>query len=148
MRNKMKKHRNIKVALIAIGALALFAATGVFAHDEGHPTPGQLPPIGPNGGKYAKLERHFAETVVKGNTLTLYILEPDVKNVAEDATGVTAAYEVPGKSSRREIKLKKSGAGYTATISIAPGARRVIFFVSCVLDGKRESGRVVYEPKR
>lgn len=143
----MKQHQNLRIALIAV-AISIVAATGVFAHDEGHATPGQLPPIGPHGGKYAKMKRHFAEVVVKGNVMTLYILEPDVKFIAEDVSDVTAAYEVPGKSPRREINLSKSGTGYTATISIAPGARRVIFFVSCVLDGKRESGRVVYEPKR
>lgn len=141
----------MKLRLIAgmiIGAAFCLATGVVFAHDEGHTTPDQLPPIGPHGGKYSKMERHFAEITVSGDTLTVYILEPDVKHVAEDATGVTAAYEIPGKSPRRELKLGKSGEGYTAKIQIVPGARRVNFYVSCVLDGKRESGRVIYEPKR
>ncbi|MCR9145088.1 MAG: hypothetical protein NXI24_22810 [bacterium] len=147
----MKQHQ-IKYGalrrLAVVGATLLFAATAIYAHDEGHATPEQLPPIGPHGGKYAQLERHFAEVVVQGGTLTLYILEPDVKHVAEDATGVTAAYQVPGKLARRELKLSKSGTGYRAQISIPAGARRVVFFVSCVLDGQRESGRVLYEPRR
>ncbi|MEQ9363590.1 MAG: hypothetical protein RIF32_05070, partial [Leptospirales bacterium] len=96
---KQKHNKRIAlIALVALGVMQLFAASTAFAHDEGHATPEQLPPIGPHGGKYGKMERHFAEAVVKGDSLTLYILEPDVKFVAEDATGVTAAYEVPGKS--------------------------------------------------
>ncbi len=72
-------------------AVLFIGITALGAHDEGHEVPDQLPPIGPHGGKYGKMERHFAEITVQGDTVTVYILEPDVKHVAEDATGVTAA---------------------------------------------------------
>lgn len=136
-------------SVVAPALIAPADSTGaIFAHDEGHAPPDRLPPVGPHGGKYAKLEDHFAEVVVRGDQLSLYILEPDVKYVAEDATGVTAAYEVPGKSPRRDIQLAKRGEGYSARLEIPKSARRVVFFVSCVIDGKRESGHVLYEPRR
>ncbi len=150
IRNSLKQIRLTAVVTLFVTTIAAPPAftTAIFAHDEGHATPDRLPPVGPHGGKYAKLERHFAEVIVRGDRLSLYILEPDVKYVAEDATGVTAAYEIPGKQARREIRLAKSGESYTARLEIPRGARRVVFFVSCVIDGKRESGRVLYEPRR
>ena len=131
-----------------VSAAVLLFVTGLAAHDEGHAVPDQLPPVGPHGGKFAKMERHFAEIVVRGDQVTVYILEPDVKHVAEDASGVTAAYAIPGKVQKKELSLTKSGEGYTAKLTIPAGSRRVNFHVSCVLDGKRESGVVLYEPKR
>ena len=132
---------------LAVLMLAL-SAGALFAHDEGHAPPKQLPPVGPHGGKYAKLERHYGEVVVRGSKVMIYILEPDVKYVAEDASKVTAAYEVPGKVARKQLTLNKKGEGYEAEIAVPPGSRRIVFTIGCELDGIAESGTVQYEPKR
>lgn len=133
-----------RAALIACALLLL--AGPAFAHEEGHERPDQLPPVGPHGGEFALLERHFAEVVVRGNEVRIYILEPDVKHVAEDASGVTAVLEIPGQN-KQSLSLEKRGEAYVAQISIPPTARRVQFRISCVLDGRRESGVVQYEPR-
>jgi hypothetical protein len=144
--NKTKKTAVRAGALFVACAFVLTA--GLFAHDEGHKTPDALPPIGPHGGKYAKMTRHFAEIVVRDGTVTVYILEPDVKFVAEDAADVTAAYEIPGKQPKTALPLTKAGNGYRAAFRAPSGARRVIFYVGCSLDGKAESGQIDYEPGR
>ena len=128
-------------------AVLLLCAGGLGAHDEGHRPPSVLPPFGPHGGRYAKMTRHYAEIVVRGGKLTVYILEPDVKYVAEDATNVTAALALPGQPNR-PLKLTQAGGGYSTALRLPPGTRRAYFVVSCVLDGKKESGRVLYEPRR
>jgi len=130
----------VLIALVVIqGAL--------MAHEEGHTAPDQMPPFGPHGGNYTMLEKHYGEIVVRGGKITVYILEKDLTFVAEDATGVTLAYEMKG-SAKKTVKLAKKGDGYTANLSLPKTARRVTFHISCVLDGKKESGSVIYEPGR
>ncbi|MCP4136333.1 MAG: hypothetical protein GY754_35510 [bacterium] len=119
----------------------------LLAHDDGHSSPDTLPVIGPHGGQYAKLTKHFAEVVVSGKTVTVYILEKDVKHVAEDASAVAAVMKIPGKAGKK-LKLVKKGKGYQAKIKIPRRTRRVYFHISCVLDGKKETGKILYEPRR
>lgn len=135
----------IRKSFLILGLGFLLAGFGLQAHDEGHRPPSSLPPFGPHGGRYAKMTKHFAEIVVRGKTLKVFILEPDVKYVAEDASSVTAALALPGKKAVA-LKLTKAGDGYTATLDLPPGTRRAHIVVGCVLDGKQESGRVLYEP--
>ncbi len=138
----------VSLALVALIAVGIAPAGGLYGHDEGHATPGRLPPIGPHGGAYARLQKHFAEVVIRPGAVTLYILEPDVKYVAEDASSVTLAYEIPGLVARRNLSIAREGAGYSATLQIPATARRVIFYAGCVLDGNAENGQIVYEPRR
>ena len=137
--------RRKTIGMLLAGCLAFTAQ--ISGHDEGHNAPNALPSIGPHSGRYAKLSKHFAEIVVSGETVTVYILEPDVKFVAEDATQVTLAAEIPGKG-RTVLALSPAGNGYSAAFKIPASARRVTFHVSCVLDGKKESGTIIFEPKR
>ena len=118
------------------------------AHDEGHARPDKLPPIGPHGGKYTELTRHYAEIVVKGNQVKLYILERDVKAVAEDATNVSLELEVKGKK-RETVQLTqdKNDLGYAGTINIPSRTRVVHFHIKCMLDGKWETGKLLHEVK-
>lgn len=127
----------------------LIATTTVLAHDDGHKSPDKLPPFGPHGGKYTKLTKHFGEVVIKGNQITIYILERDIKNVAEDATQVSVTVEIP-KKSKKKIKLvqNKKTLGYKGTVKLPKLARRVYFHIRCKLDGNWEKGRLLYEPNR
>ena len=133
------------IALITL--ISTVSVIGLQAHDDGHKSPRTLPPIGPHGGKYTKLSGHYGEVVVKGNQVKVYILEKDVKYVAEDAKRVSVLLEVPGKS-KTKLKLTKSGKGYSARINIPRNARRVYFHIKCMLDKKWERGKVLYEPRR
>lgn len=137
---KRKSFRILITMMIAI------LTTGISGHDEGHKLPDTLPPIGPHGGKFNKLTEHFAEVVVKGNQLRVYILEKDVKHVAEDASNVSASLEIPGKS-KTTLNLIKSENGYTANINIPKTTRRVYFHIQCILDKKLEKGKILYEPR-
>ena len=140
----MKK--NIWHMLLGL-ALVITMAGSALSHDDGHSSPDRLPPLGPHGGKYTKLTKHFSEVVVRGKKATVYILERDVKNVAEDATAVALWLEIPGKG-KKKLALKKRGEGYEATVKIPRKVRRVYFHISCKLDGKTERGKLLYEPRR
>lgn len=132
--------------MILTGVLAgLFSLQ---AHDTGHSTPDKLPPIGPHGGNYTKLTRHYAEIVVNDNKVTVYILERDVKHVAEDAENVTVIMKVQ-RQGRKNLNLtqNKETLGYSAPVDIPRRARRVMFTISCELDGKKEKGTLLYETR-
>jgi len=136
-----------KINLVVL-SLVVFMTT-LYPHDDGHKSPDKLPPIGPHGGKYTKLTRHYGEIVVKGNRVTVYILEKDIKHVAEDATRVSIKLEIPKKSTKKLKLVKdKKGEGYSAKINIPKLARRVYFHIRCILDKKWEKGKILYEPKR
>lgn len=138
----------INVFKYVIGIILVTGMVGIgFGHDDGHNSPDRMPPFGPHGGKYTKLTRHYGEIVVRGRTVTVYILERDIKNVAEDATGVSLVLEIPGRSKKR-LRLVKKGEGYQATINIPRQTRRVYFHIRCVLDKKGEYGKILYEPSR
>ena len=140
MKVKRKSLRTLIILMIAI------LTTSISGHDEGHKLPDTLPPIGPHGGKYSKLTKHFAEVVVKGNLIRVYILETDIKHVAEDASSVSATLEIPGKG-KTTLNLMKSGDGYTTKINIPKTTRRVYFHIQCMLDNKLEKGKILYEPR-
>ena len=129
-------------------AALIILVSAVWAHDEGHKRPDTLPPIGPHGGKYGQLTVHYGEVVVKAEQVTVYILERDIEHIAEDATRVGLAIEIPGKG-KKVLKLsKQKDGGYKAAVAIPSLVRRVYFYVSCVLDGKKETGKILYEPRR
>jgi len=129
--------------------LSIILIRGLYAHDDGHKSPKALPPIGPHGGKYSKLTKHFGEVVVKDNQVTVYILEKDIKNVAEDATKVSATLEIPGKLKKKlNLVKEEDGEGYIATIAIPKSTRRVYFHIQCMLDEMWENGKILYEPRR
>jgi len=140
----------MKTIVQLLGTAVLVAAfTTLGAHEGGHKTPKTLPPFGPHGGQYAKLTKHYAEVVVRGNTARIYILERDIKAVAEDATGVSATLEVPRKFRKRlRLKKQKKTQAYLTRVRIPRGARRVYFHIRCKLDGKWEKGKILYEPRR
>lgn len=130
-----------------IMAGAIIAVASLSAHEEGHEAPSQLPPVGPHGGEFTKLTHHYGEVVLQGNQATVYILERDIKYVAEDASNVGLSYQVPG-GGKKTVTLTKQGEGYSGTVDLPAGTRRVNFFIECSLDGKREKGTLVYELKR
>ncbi|HSV95945.1 MAG TPA: hypothetical protein VLM75_03310 [Spirochaetota bacterium] len=139
----MKK--NLTLAVLVVAALALPNLSR--SHEGSFKDADTIPPFGPHGGRTLKLTRHFAEVVVKKSTVDVYILERDVKTVASDASGVTLSAAIPGKNAK-SIPLSKKGDGYTGAYIAPPSARRVIFTVNCVLDGKNETGTLQHEPRK
>lgn len=129
--------------------IALFAIVGqgfVLQAHEGHESPKSLPPVGPHGGKYTKLKNHFAEVTVQGSTASIYILEHDLKGSIQETVTVDVQLEVPGKG-KKPLVLVKSKDGYRSSINIPKGTRRVYFHVTVSIDGSKESGKILYEPK-
>jgi len=144
---KMKKIRKMITTLILVTSTILMS--GLFAHDDGHKSPKTLPSRGPHGGKFSKLTKHYGEALVKGKKVTIYILEKDVKNIAEDATRVSVIMVVPGRLKKKlRLAKDKKGGGYSASINIPRNTRRVYFNIKCILDKKWEVGKVLYEPRR
>lgn len=123
-------------------------ASGLAAHKEGHETPNRLPPLGPNGGKYGLMKYHFAEVVVRKGEVHVYVVERDLKVIVQNVPALSLAYEIPGRQKRTTLQLSRSGTGFKAPIDIPRGARRVNFFVTVELEGEKESGVVLYEPRR
>lgn len=122
----------------------------LLAHDEGHKRPAEMPVKGPHGGAYGELTKHYAEVVVNDQLTEarVYILEKDIKNVAEDATKVTASLEIPRKETVKLTLEKGKDGGYLANISIPKGTRVAYFQVTCVLDDKKEEGKITWEIKK
>jgi len=145
MRYLQKRKTRAMRLCIPLVLFALFAAP-IFAHDDHVEKPQELPPIGPHGGEYTQMDRHFAEVVVRGGEARIYILEPDVRQIAADASEVRVEVQIPGQP-RRSLSLVKRGDAYVARIEIPPTARRVQFFVACAIEGRRESGVIQYEPR-
>lgn len=142
----MKKMKTIFVlAVLIMAAIGLPNATQ--SHEGAFKALDTIPPFGPHGGRTLKLTRHFAEIVVKPKSVEVYILEGDIKTVAADAANVTLSAALPGKSAAA-IPLSKKGNGYTGQYTVPPAARRVLFTVTCMLDGKRETGTLQFEPRR
>lgn len=139
----MKK--NLTVAVFVVAALML-PNLGQ-SHEGSFKDADTIPPFGPHGGRTLKLTRHYAEVAVKTNTVDVYILERDVKTVAADASGVTLSAALPGKNAAA-ISLSKKGDGYSGTYTAPPSARRIVFTVNCILDGKKETGKLQYEPRK
>lgn len=139
----MKK--NLTLAVFIVAALALPNLSR--SHEGSFKDADSIPPFGPHGGRTLKMTRHFAEVAVKTSTVEVYILERDVKTVASDAFGVTLNAAIPGKNAT-SISLSKKGEGYTGAYSVPTSARRVVFTVNCVLDGKKETGKLQYEPRK
>lgn len=113
---------------------------------EGHDKPNVLPPVGPHGGKFTKMKNHFAEVVVQGDMAMIYILEDDIKSTPEKLSDVKASLEIPGKGNTN-LRLSSMDGAFHANISIPKNVRRVYFQISAKVDGKLESGKVLYEPK-
>ncbi len=147
MKNRQIINSGMMRMSLQMAAIFLISFASLVAHEEGHEAPGQMPPVGPHGGEYTKLTHHYGEVVIKGNEATVYILEKDVKHVAEDATNVTLSYQVPG-GGKKSVTLSAKGEGYSGTLELPSGARRVTLFVGCSLDGKPERGTIIYEIKR
>lgn len=127
-------------------AFMLFAFFSMFAHDDhDHEPPDQLPPVGPLGGSYALMKNHYAEVVVGDNSVHVYILEPDLSEVADDAENITVDYMIPRRSDWVSLDLQKDGEGYRAAVQIPATARRVLFRITFLIDGGVEAGIVQYE---
>jgi len=141
-----KEVRSI-VRICVLILVCLLLPGGLAAHDEGHEIPDTMPPVGPHGGEYTKLTHHFGEIVLRGNMVTVYILEADIKTVAQDASGIKLYYQVPGEA-RKSVSLQKSGPGYRGQIQLPGTARRVTFTIECVMHGKPEKGSLNYEIRR
>lgn len=139
----MRKTKMRKRMTVFIMMMSVFAAA--YAH-EGHDKPDVLPPVGPHGGKYTKMVHHFAEVVVTGDMAMIYILEDDIKSTPEKLSDVKASLETPGKGTT-SLKLSGTEGAFHANISIPKNVRRVYFHISAKVDGKLESGKVLYEPK-
>ena len=141
--------KKIMKRLSIVFTVFTFTILSTYAHDDGNKSPDKMPPFGPHGGKYTKLTTHYAEVVVRRKKVSVYILERDIKNIAEDASEVSIALEIP-KRFKKKIKLNqnKKSLGYLGALSIPKRARRVYFHIRCVLDGKPEYGKLLYEPNR
>lgn len=143
----MKRVKNRNRWKLAILAALTLSFVSVAAHEEGHEAPGQMPPVGPHGGEYTRLTHHYGEAVITENQVMVYILEKDVKHVAEDATGVSLEYQIPG-AGKKPVVLSKKGDGYSGSIDVPSTTRRLTLFIECTLDGKKEKGSLIYEIKR
>jgi hypothetical protein len=142
----MQLNRPLAVIFVLLAGLA--AGPPLLAHDEhAHTRPAVLPPIGPHGGKYAALGVHFVELTVTGSTARFYFLEPDFKEPLIETLTPTVKLEVPGAASQT-LALTKDGDSYKAAVTIPHSARRVVFAIAVVIDGKTESARITYEPRR
>ncbi len=142
----MNLNKPLAFALVLLAGLA--AGPALLAHDEhAHTRPAVLPPIGPHGGKYAALDVHFVELTVTGSTARFYFLEPDFKEPLIETLTPTVRLEIPGAATQT-LALVKDGDAYKANVTIPRTARRVVFAIAVIIDGKSESARITYEPRR
>lgn len=91
------------------------------------------------------------EIVVEKNTVTIYILEIDIANNAKNAAIVSVFVQFPRMNIKKQkLSLDKNQKifGYSATFQLPPNARRVRFHLRRVLDGKKEMGKIQYEPEK
>lgn len=141
-------NQNKLLTLLIVFITGLAAAPVLHAHDEhAHTRPAVLPPIGPHGGKYAALGIHFVELTVTGSTARFYFLEPNFKEPLQESLTPTVRLEIPGAAAQT-LALSRDGAAYRANVTIPRTARRVVFAIQAVIDGKSESARITYEPRR
>ena len=127
-----------------IGLLGFILITfNSFSHGN-HKAPDTLPPFGPNGGDYAKMTVHYFEIISKNREVNVFVLEPDLLSVAEDAVVLSIAVRSQyGKYSN--IRFQKKGKGYLGRYKVPTGKGLVYFQVSVKIDGKVEKGTVKLE---
>lgn len=136
-----------RMSFLLIPVFFAFAFTAS-AHRGGHKRPGYLPPYGPHGGKYSRLHGYYAEVVVKNGQARVYILERDVKNVAEKIKRVSLRIQFPGKAMRlAKLRYAKSDMSFRTKVSVSRRTRVVYFYVSALIHGRWRSVRIVYEPR-
>ena len=126
--------------------LTLILVPYVIMSHGNHKVPETLPPFGPHGGDYAKMSVHYFEILSKSREVSVYILEPDLLSVAEDAVVLSISVRSQyGKYNK--IKFQKNGKGYSGKYKIPTGKCLVYFQVSVKIDGKTEKGTVKLERK-
>ena len=102
-----RKMRSLKTALLVviIGVASVF---GSVAHG------GALPTVGPNGGVLAESGEHHIELLVKGQTITVHLLDHD--NNATNEPGVKGDATVVAGSFKERLELtSKPGGIFNAT---------------------------------
>lgn len=112
----------------------------VFAHGD-HREPDVLPPYGPHLGEYAKMQIHYFEIVPSKGAFKLYILEPDLLDVAKDAKLLSVSIRSRmGKYQR--LRFKQTGKEYSGRYKVPGGSGLVYIQVEAEIDGKRERGTI------
>lgn len=135
------------VPILMIAAALLVMSDWPASSDENCRTSkGALPAHGPRGGKIVKLDKHCAEVQVNNGQLRVHFLEPDGKG-GVSVKKVAIAMELPGKP-QNKLTVQAQGEGYTSNLIIPANARRATFYISCIIAGKKEKGRYVFEMNR
>jgi len=99
--------RNLKTALV-VGMIGVASLVGSLAHG------GAIPSVGPNGGMLRESGEHHIELLVKGQIITVHLLDHD--NNATNETGVKADATVVAGSFRERVELtSKPGGIFTGT---------------------------------
>ena len=86
-----------------------FAPYAIMGHGN-HKVP--EPTFGPHGGDYAKMSVHYFEILSKSREVSVFILEPDLLSVAEDAVVLSISVRSQyGKYSKIKFQKKEKGSG-------------------------------------
>ena len=98
--------RNLKTALV-VGMIGVASLVGSLAHG------GAIPSVGPNGGMLRESGEHHIELLVKGQIITVHLLDHD--NNATNEPGVKGDVIVMAGSLEERVELtSKSGGIFTA----------------------------------
>ena len=117
----------------ALAALALLAfPVAVTAHGPA--------PLAMNGGTMAEASNdHWVELVVRGDQVTAYVTDPDMKPVPSAQLGGKATILVGGK--REEVTLAAAGANTLTGKLAAPVAGKLTAVLALTIGGKSATVR-------
>lgn len=119
--------KNLNIALMVgmMGVASAFVSTALG---------GALPSVGPNGGVLRESGEHHIELLVKGQNITVYLL--DHENQATNESGVKAdATVTAGSFNERIVLTSKAGGIFTGTGAF-PATGMLLVKVSLIPPGE------------